>query len=128
MQKFYRPTVRDNISVATMETEDVQDLLVRCKVLITDYSSVFYDAAYLDKTILFFQFDRDRFETEHYCQRQVDYDELGRVCTTKEEIMTALTSAIKGEGRDSNERRQLFRYHDKHNCCRVFQAVRELLP
>ena len=34
MQKFYRPTVRDNISVATMETEDVQDLLVRCKVLI----------------------------------------------------------------------------------------------
>ncbi len=128
MQKFYSPSVRGNVSVAAMETEDVQDLLKRCKILITDYSSVFYDAAYLDKTILFFQFDRDRFETEHYCRRQVDYGELGRVCTTREEVLTALAAAIAEKGVDSDERRKLFQYHDKNNCSRVFRAVRDLLP
>lgn len=39
---------------------DVRELFARAVVLVTDYSSVAFNAAYLDRPVVYFQFDRDR--------------------------------------------------------------------
>lgn len=127
MQRFYRPAAGKEISVATMETEDVQSLLRRCRVLITDYSSVFFDAAYMNKTILFFQFDRERYEAGHYSKSLIGFSGFGKICSTEDEVLEALTAAVTEKGGERNEREAFFKYHDKHNCDRVFRAIRERL-
>ena len=127
MQRFYTPARRGDVSVAAADSADVQDLLRRCELLITDYSSVLFDAAYMGKAILFFQFDKDRFETEHYSKSLLDYSEFGEVCTTREALLDALSAAITEKARDRDDRRDCFKYHDRHNCDRVFEAIRELL-
>ena len=38
---------------------DVQELYARCALLVTDYSSVAFNLAYIDRPIVYFQFDRD---------------------------------------------------------------------
>ena len=49
-----------------MKNYDVQDLLKRSKILITDYSSVFYDFAYMKKEVIYYQFDYNDFFKKHY--------------------------------------------------------------
>lgn len=40
-------------------SEDVQSYLARAAVVVTDYSSVAFDAAYIDRPVVDYQFDRD---------------------------------------------------------------------
>lgn len=47
------------ITIASKESYDVQDLLKKSSVLITDYSSVFFDFAYMGRETIFYHFDND---------------------------------------------------------------------
>lgn len=128
MQRFFECGGGGRIRRASMETDDVQDLLKRCRILITDYSSVYFDAAYMGKKILFFQFDRDRFEGEHYKRCLIDYSRFGRVCETKKEVIEGLAAAVMGDGVWENDQETFFRHHDRNNCERVFNAIESILP
>jgi len=125
MQRFFEAACGG--ACASMRTDDVQTLLKRCKILITDYSSVYFDAAYMDKKILFFQFDRERFEGEHYKKCLIDHSRFGRICRTREELIEGLKDAVKGVGDWKNDQKEFFRYHDRNNCKRVFEAIGDLL-
>lgn len=48
------------------DTLSVQELLIDCDAMITDYSSVFFDVAYMNKPLCYFQFDYDEFYSKHY--------------------------------------------------------------
>ena len=43
----------------------VNEMLMRCRMLITDYSSVCWDILYQDKPTLFYQFDLDKYNEAH---------------------------------------------------------------
>ena len=43
----------------------VNEMLMRCRMLITDYSSVCWDVLYQDKPSLFYQFDIDKYNEAH---------------------------------------------------------------
>ena len=47
---------------ASWREYDVQDLLMRCSLLITDYSSVFFDAGYMEKPVIYVSNDAFRIE------------------------------------------------------------------
>lgn len=69
---------------------DVNDLLFVSSVLITDYSSVVYEASILDLPMLFYAFDLESYckERDFYC----DYASFvpGRIVRTMEELTHAL--------------------------------------
>lgn len=52
---------------------DIQSHLKSAKILITDFSSVFFDFAYMKKPMLFFQFDEDKYYESHYIKAYFDY-------------------------------------------------------
>ena len=54
------PYLYKNLS-GLRETESIQNLFGRCAVLITDYSSVAFDMAYLNKALIYYQFDKEAF-------------------------------------------------------------------
>lgn len=54
------------IRVLKKEAADVQDLLMTSAMLITDYSSVFFDFAYMSKPLAYLRFDEERFYATQY--------------------------------------------------------------
>ncbi len=117
-----------HILIAEKNKYDVQQLLVESKLLITDYSSVYFDFAYMKKPILFYQFDNERYRSEHYAQGWYDYNNgLGLVVKEEDSCISAIKQIILS-GFDMPEKYQtyadhMFPYRDSNNCERVYQAI-----
>ena len=47
----------DHVLPLSYEGTDVQELFARARVLVTDYSSIAFNAAYLERPVVYFQFD-----------------------------------------------------------------------
>ena len=54
-----RRSIFRRIEALTFEGNDVQAIYARCALLVTDYSSVAFNVAYLDGPVVYYQFDRE---------------------------------------------------------------------
>lgn len=75
--------------------QDVQVLLPHIDLLIADYSSIFTDFLLLDKPLVFFPFDKNRYEKkEGFC---VDYDQVtpGEKIYEKDKLPGAIQDALE---------------------------------
>ncbi|MFM4944022.1 CDP-glycerol glycerophosphotransferase family protein [Aeromonas bivalvium] len=70
--------IPDYIQVGDLTSCSIQETFKDADVLITDYSSVAFDVAYMKKPVIYFQFDSDTFFSEHsYSKGYYDYETLG---------------------------------------------------
>ncbi len=69
---------------------DINELYYVADLLITDYSSDFYEFALLEKPILFFTYDREIYELTHGVHRSIKETAPGKVCDSFEELLQAL--------------------------------------
>jgi CDP-glycerol glycerophosphotransferase (TagB/SpsB family) len=112
---------------------DLQDALARSRLLITDYSSVAWDFLYLDRPVLFYQFDVEKFN-EHRGAYIDLHDLFGPIAREAKEAV-ALTGRLMASRFDpAPYRTQMdhwqsvaFRYRDARNCERVVDIIRERL-
>ncbi|MDR2487777.1 MAG: CDP-glycerol glycerophosphotransferase family protein, partial [Clostridiales Family XIII bacterium] len=54
-------TVSDRVRIVRDGEVSLDELMMRCRLLVTDYSSIAWDVCYLGKPILFFQYDIEDF-------------------------------------------------------------------
>ena len=120
----------DNVIIARFEEYDVQTLLKESALLVTDFSSVFFDFAYMRKPIVYFHFDKDRFFLEERGSGSYfTYEEMGfgSVCQTVEETVSQIISSIDDNFELKNiyaERiKGFFPLYDKNNCERIYRAI-----
>ena len=107
----------------------LQDALARSRLLITDYSSVAWDFLYLDKPVLFYQFDVEEF-TEHW-DAYVDLGDLfGPVVHSAPDVAAAVRRFVEADFECGEYRAKMtywqgkaFQYRDRGNCERVVQAI-----
>lgn len=114
-----------NVIIADFEHYDVQQLLIESKLLITDYSSVFFDFAYMNKRIIYYQFDINEFRKNHYKEGYFDYYTMGfgPVCTSLDQVIDNLIS----EKKDYSDRvKSFFKYNDSNNCKRIYTEINKL--
>ena len=111
---------------------DYQELFVRGSIMLTDFSSTFFDFCYLRKPVVYAQFDRKQFyHGQVYDSGYFDYerDGFGPVCHDLESTVGALISLIENGGRLEpvyQERiNNFYAYDDQNNCKRVMEAIRE---
>jgi CDP-ribitol ribitolphosphotransferase len=71
---------------------DINDLFHVADILITDYSSVYYEYSLLKRPILFYTYDRQIYETIHGVHQKIKEAAPGRVCDTFDELIGALAS------------------------------------
>ncbi|MGY2873001.1 glycosyltransferase involved in cell wall biosynthesis [Marmoricola sp. URHA0025 HA25] len=108
---------------------DVQELFARSAVLVTDYSSMAFNSAYLDRPVVYFQFDRDRMlGGEHVGSKgYFDYerDGYGPVVTDPDGAVEATVAALeKGLTPEYAQRiADAFPQRDGRCCERVTAAV-----
>lgn len=81
------------------EKESVNDLLLVADLLITDYSSVVFEAALLEIPMIFYAYDLEQYME----QRDIYYDYKqfvpGPIVTTQEELIESLTAKNKPQNR-----------------------------
>ncbi len=117
------------VKIINYGDETVQSLLKESKLLVTDFSSVYFDFAFMKKPIIFFQFDESTFYDEHYAKGYFDYrrDGFGDVCNTVSEVLDSAKIIFKNEF--AVEKKYLdridstFLYRDNKNCKRIFDAI-----
>ncbi|MBR6954312.1 MAG: CDP-glycerol glycerophosphotransferase family protein [Clostridia bacterium] len=61
------------VRVVASEEVDIQDVLKSAVLMITDWSSVYFDMFYMKKPVIFYQFDEQEFRSYHYEQGWFDY-------------------------------------------------------
>jgi CDP-glycerol glycerophosphotransferase (TagB/SpsB family) len=101
-------------------------------MMITDYSSVFFDMIYMKKPIIFYQFDYEKFRLAQYSEGYFNYKDnpFGKSCPTKEDVFLELETCIENQFRPSesflNAHKKYFKLFDSNNCKRVFSIVKKL--
>jgi glycosyltransferase involved in cell wall biosynthesis/CDP-glycerol glycerophosphotransferase (TagB/SpsB family) len=78
---------------------DVQGLYARCALLVTDYSSVAFNVAYIDRPVVYFQFDRAEYARGAHMGRQgyfaYERDGFGPVVEDLTSAEQAVVAAIR---------------------------------
>lgn len=110
---------------------DVQELYARCALLVTDYSSVVFNTAYLDRPAVYFQFDREEMLGGAHVGRRgyFDYerDGFGPVATELAAAERAIVAAIRHGPHPTREYQAridaTFPLRDGAACARVIEAM-----
>ncbi len=135
MQKFldcFSDCENEYVTIASKEKYDVQDLLIRSSILITDFSSVYFDFAYIGKPVVYYQFDEEKFFNRHYQKGYFSYrrDGFGRVVTEESELLEEVKSIIESncemKAEYKKRREDFFDLIDNKNCERNFNAILSL--
>lgn len=123
----------DRVTIAHQENYLVQDLLKRAAFLITDYSSVIFDYAYMKKPCCYYQFDAERFAKEQYAESEYfEYkrDGFGPVFSSAEEVVRELKRAYARHfSMDEKYVRRVKSYFPsfgKNHCEQTYQLIRHL--
>lgn len=126
-------TKNNRVKIADFKHNDVQALLINSDILITDYSSVYFDYGYMRKPMVYYQYDEEAFRAEQYAKGYFDYrrDGFGKVVETETDLVAELEHIIENGVKPDDEylRRMnsFFKFNDTNNCERTFKAIQTLL-
>ncbi|MGW1026514.1 bifunctional glycosyltransferase/CDP-glycerol:glycerophosphate glycerophosphotransferase [Streptomyces sp. NPDC002577] len=120
----------DHPSITVSTTgRDVQLAMRECSMLVTDYSSVFFDVAYMGKPIVYTNFDDEAFYSKHYKRGYFDLarDGFGPTCGTVDhavdEIIACIERGFQVEPRYRRRADEFFVLRDTNNCERAFDVI-----
>lgn len=129
MQKFLDKfsTKSKNIEIVGMN-KDIQTILKESSLMITDYSSVYMDFAYMEKPIIYFQFDYEEYRKKQYQDGYFDYkkDGFGPIVKNANELVKILKK-INENGQEKkyiNRMNNFFELKDQNNCERIYKYLK----
>ena len=131
MQKFlnlFSVLNNDVVTIADFNHFDVQTLLKESNLLITDYSSILFDFAYMKKPQFLYQFDENDFYGKHYKHSYFDHrkDGFGEVCIDETDLVSKII-AMNGDfciGSNCIKRiENFFPLFDDNNSERIYQNI-----
>lgn len=123
----------ENVKIMSMQNADVQQLLIESALLITDYSSVFFDFAYMEKPLAYFWFDEEKFYSLQYERGYFDYraDGFGPVLSTAEQVTDFIKKHIENLVQINDFYKQrIFGFFGKRSadhCEQTYKAIKNIL-
>jgi len=134
MQKYLSDftTKSDRIKIVDNKNSEIRELLIKSAVMVTDYSSVALDFAYMKKPVIYYQFDEKRFREAQYEEGYYDYKEagLGQVCNTKNEVIQELENLYNNNLQLSEKfkkaHKEYFELYDNKNNERIYNEINSI--
>ena len=121
----------NNVEVKKITDTRLSELLKTAEFLITDYSSIQTDFAYMKKPMAYYHFDYPRFSKEHYKKGYFDYerDGFGPIVFSEEDLVSEL-KAYAENGFKNTEKylsrcNSFYTLYDDKNSQRVFEKIKE---
>ena len=116
-----------NIEILTPKT-DIQTVLKESALMITDYSSVYMDFAYMEKPVIYFQFDYKEYRKKQYQDGYYSYenDGFGPVCNQINELVSSFIDINENglEKKYIKRMNDFFELKDQKNCERIYKYLR----
>ena len=106
-----------------------QELILESSLLITDYSSIFFDFGYLKKPIIYTQFDYHEYRLEHFPEGYFNYerDGFGPIFNNISSTVSSIIEKIIGncilEDKYLKRINSFFTFNDEHNNERLFEEI-----
>lgn len=126
---YFEKFENDIVEIIKDSSFSYNQLFNNSALLITDYSSVFFDFSYAMKPCLFFQFDRDSFYGKHYKKGIFDFDTMapGKVSSTVDnlvnDIIELMDKNMNTEPRFIKTIKGIYPYNDNRNCERLLGEI-----
>lgn len=124
----------DVVFLNSKNGDSVQEYLRDSSIMITDFSSVFFDFAYMRKPAIYFQFDEDEYFKSHYIKAYFDYREngFGPVCLNSKDVIKELEKIVLDNNGNMEKvfldrAVEFFPLYDMKNCERIYQAIVEVI-
>lgn len=118
------------VSIAN-ENKSLQDLFCKSSLMITDYSSVAFEMAYLGKSVIYYQFDKEEFFSSHTLQKgYFDYekDGFGPVVENEENLLKQFENFLRNDcksfGVYKDNINSAFVFKDGRCCERNYKAIK----
>lgn len=105
----------------------LNQLIMECSMLITDYSSVCWDVYYLEKPVVFYQFDHELYEKTNGSYLDMEHDLFGDRCIQETQLISCIEHYIQTDFCEKEEykkmRKDLFAFRDHNNCKRICDFI-----
>lgn len=116
--------IRFSDSIIDASTYDISDLMRISDILISDYSSIIFEYALLNKPIIKYAYDEVAYGLDR--GYAVQYDEIpGKKCNEMEEVINAIVKIKKVDYREHNS--NYFKYHDTNNLTRIIALIKSIV-
>lgn len=136
---YIHPKFRDYIEEFQTDAERVRlipfgeqplnQLLMSCNMLITDYSSVAWDVYYQEKPVVFYPFDLDTYEKVQGSYVDLEKEAFGDVVHNQQELTEAIEKYVENGFQEEEvfkkRREYLLPLRDNKNSERIYQKIRE---
>ncbi|MCD7754589.1 MAG: CDP-glycerol glycerophosphotransferase family protein [Clostridiales bacterium] len=107
--------------------EPLNELMMGCKMLVTDYSSVCWDVYYQGKPVLFYQFDVDKYNETTGAYIDLETELFGDRVMTTEALLDKLEEYAENDFRlpevYAEMRPRMYAYIDEHNSQRICEEI-----
>lgn len=127
MQNFHTDSAQ--IRLIPFGATALNELIMECSMLITDYSSVCWDVSYLNKPVVFYQFDIEAYESTNGSYIDMEHDLPGDRCTEEDQLIELIREYAANDFSEKKCYRcmhqKYFAYHDRNNCKRTYDFIFE---
>lgn len=118
----------ERIHLMTFGETPLNELMMRCKLLVTDYSSVAWDVFYQNKPVVFFQFDRADYLDIHGSYMDFEKELFGKNVLNIDELCDTIKEHAENDFELSDEIKEkhgyYFKYVDNQNSKRICDFIR----
>ncbi len=109
--------------------QPLNELLMKCRMLITDYSSVAWDVYYQDKPVIFYQFDLDEYNETNGSYIDMEKELFGERVNETGSIMALIEEYASSDFKLKSQyvvmKDKCFKYMDKDNSKRICEQIKK---
>ena len=120
------------VQVYENDEVDYSKMLSECLMLVTDFSSVFFDVAYMKKPVIYYQFDKEEFRKRHLQKGYFSYEEdgFGDVFCSADDVINKIVeyrvNNFEMEEKYLKRVDKFFERRDRNNCKRIVDEINKL--
>jgi len=120
------PTIPDEYKkriIDFTEETNINDLYYVTDIMITDYSSAYYEYSLFNRPVLFYTYDRDLYAVTRGVHRTILDTAPGKVCDTFDELMDALKNKDYEIEKTLKFREENFSKYDGHAADKIIDTI-----
>ncbi|HHY1569015.1 TPA: CDP-glycerol:glycerophosphate glycerophosphotransferase [Campylobacter jejuni] len=112
--------------------ESLQKLFCNASLMVTDYSSVAFEMAYLEKLVIYYQFDKEDFFKSHTLQKgyfNYEKDGFGPIVENEKKLLKELEKLLQSDCKPFGVYKEnidsVFTFRDGRCCARIYKKLRK---
>lgn len=107
------------------ENKSIQESLIWADLVVTDYSSIFWDALYMRKKLILFWVDEEEYRQKRGLLAEADF--YPYIAKTSEQFLNAFELLNNKESEDIDIVEKYFNWQDKNNCKRIYEEIEKIM-